>query len=54
MSYITQAHVELNREPCENQGRARRCDRGRTPQNATVLSEKRIIHFSLHKGGKAR
>ena len=28
--------MELNREPCENQGRARCCNRGRTPQHVTV------------------
>mgnify|MGYP006292962025 FL=1 len=30
--------TELNREPCANQGRARRCDRGRKPYNATLES----------------
>jgi len=28
--------TELNREPCANQGRARRCNRGRIPQHVTV------------------
>jgi hypothetical protein len=27
---------ELNREPCENRGRARRCNRGRKLQDVTV------------------
>jgi len=39
----------LNREPCENQGRARRCNRGRNPRYATdhFLSDREGVEIRL-------